>query len=167
VSKATLLRLLALPGAVLSFAVAGCFPLSPPAPAGATATGGSAALAGLDPYDTRCAAGAVTAARAEARDASGTLVAFVELRRSPRCGTTWARAVRIAPARGILAATIRGQGYTSAFEHPTDGEVWTDMIPSDRGCATATGGVRATDGGRHDATVSWCDAGPAVRVASR
>ena len=123
--------------------LAGCAPHLSRAPAAASAASpGAPSLAGRDPYDTGCAADARTTATAPTLDASGRVLAVVELRRSDHCQTAWARAVRISGVTGTLAASVRVVGASSSFEHPTDGEVWTDMVPWARACATATGGVR-------------------------
>ncbi len=105
-----------------------------------------ACLAGLDPYDTGCSSDARTTARAPALDPSGHAVAVVELRRSKRCETSWARAMRVSDASGTLMASISAVGYSNSFEHATDGEVWTDMVPATRACPTATGGIRPHEG---------------------
>jgi hypothetical protein len=116
-----------------------------------------ACLAGQDPYDAGCTADATTTAKASALDASGAPVAVVELRWSGRCGTAWARAVRVAPVSGVLVASVEAVGLSSTFEHATDGEVWTDMVPAPRACATVTGGIRGRDGGLQDVRATSCD----------
>lgn len=126
----------------------------------------SACLAGLDPYDTGCASDAETSARAPAIDGAGKVVAVVELRRSARCETVWARAVRAAGAGGALVATVSAPGYSSSFEHPTDGEVWTDMVPAPRACAAATGGLRQHDGTTRGVRAASCDPAGGVSLAS-
>jgi hypothetical protein len=153
---------------ILAAFFVGCSPaLAAPAASSSPSRRAPVRLTGLDPYETGCAADAVTASRAEARDATGALVAFVDLRRSARCGTSWARAVRVANAKGTLLASVRGQASASAFEHRTDGEVWTDMVPAEHGCATATGGIRPVEGASHEAQAAWCYVGRAAGLASR
>jgi hypothetical protein len=93
-------------------------------------------------------------------------MARVEVWRSERCETAWARAVRQSEAKGALVATIRAGGLSASFEHATDGEVWTDMVPAPRGCATATGGVRTHDRAVTDAHADSCNDTGARRVAS-
>ena len=117
----------------------------------------SGSLAGRDPYDAGCTSDASTIAKAAAFDPSGDGVATVELRWSARCGTAWARAVRVASAGGTLVARVQAAGLSSTFEHATDGEVWTDMVPAPRACATASGGIRRGDGTIEDARVTSCD----------
>jgi hypothetical protein len=142
-------------------ALAGCSPALPGAPAAPA----HASLAGLDPYDTGCAADASTTATALSLNPSGTVVARVELRRSERCQTAWARAVRISGARGALVASVHAGGLSSSFEHATDGEVWTDMVPAQRGCATAAGGVRGEDGPGREARATSCNDTTAGRAS--
>jgi len=124
-------------------------------------------LAGLDPYDTGCAADAVLTSRVPALDPHGDVVAFVELRRSGRCETAWGRAVRVASAKGALVASVEARGFSSAFEHATDGEVWTDMVPASGACATVSGGLRVGGGVEQSAHASWCDERSPLRVTSR
>jgi hypothetical protein len=155
----SLSRLYALAPAILGMVLGGCSSYLPATAAPldtAPSLRSPVRLAGLDPYDTRCASDAITASKALVRDAAGELLAFVELHRSARCQTIWARAVRVSASSGALVATVRGQGYTSAFEHATDGEVWTDMVPSSRGCAAATGGIRSRGGVVQNAEAVWC-----------
>ncbi len=116
-----------------------------------------ASLAGHDPYDAGCTSDASTIAKAAACDPSGNRVATVELRWSARCGTVWARAVRVAPATGTLVARVEAASLSSTFEHATDGEVWTDMVPALRACATVSGGIRRGDGTLEDARATSCD----------
>ncbi len=126
----------------------------------------SGCLAGLDPYETGCASDAATSARARAVDGSGNVVAVVELRRSKRCETVWARAVRVPGASGALVAIVTAPGYESSYEHPTDGEVWTDMIPAPRACVAATGGLRQHDGTALGARAASCNPAGVMGVAS-
>ena len=130
-------------------------PAAGPATPGAPSCTG-ACLAGRDPYDAGCIADATTTAKAPALDASGNPVAVVELRWSERCGTAWARAVRVPHASGALVASVQSAGLSSSFEHATDGEVWTDMVPAPRACATVTGGIRRLDGVFEDARATSC-----------
>lgn len=142
-----------------------CSRMAPSGPVARGCTG--VCLSGRDPYDTGCASGAMTVGQAEARDATGQLVAKVELRRSLRCETSWARAVRVPGATGALVATVSAAGSSSSFEHATDGEVWTDMIPSAHACVAATGGVRQRDGAGLDASATTCAGAGAVALASK
>jgi len=116
-----------------------------------------ACLAGRDPYEVGCAADATTVQRADVRNPAGDVVASVELRQSPRCGTGWARALRTPGNGGTLVASVRSAGSASTFEHPSDGEVWTDMVPLlTHACVTATGTIRPKDGVALDAAAEWC-----------
>jgi hypothetical protein len=142
---------------LLLSACSSSLPAVPSATSAAVPSCSGACLAGRDPYDAGCVADATTSARASALDASGSPVAVVELRWSERCGTAWARAVRVSPASGALVASVQAAGLSSFFEHATDGEVWTDMVPAPRACATATGGIRSRDGTFEDARATSCD----------
>jgi hypothetical protein len=145
---------------LLLFFSFGCSAALPTARPG---TASSASLAGRDPYDAGCTADASTLAKAAAFDPSGHRVATVELRWSARCGTAWARAVRLGAASGTLVAQVQAASLSSTFEHATDGEVWTDMVPASRACATVSGGIRRSDGTLEDARATSCDAGLALR----
>jgi hypothetical protein len=152
-------RLLALATAGFLLWLSGCSATVPAGFSAATSptpacTG--ACLTGRDPYEAGCTSDATTTARASAVDASGASVAVVELRWSGRCATAWARAVRLPPASGALVATVQAAGLSSSFEHATDGEVWTDMVPAPRACATVTGGIRLVDGTFEDARATSC-----------
>ena len=75
--------------------------------------------------------------------------------------------MRVPEAKGTLLASVEAAGYTSAFEHATDGEVWTDMVPSARACVTAIGGIRLSDGAIEDVRASWCSDRGAVGLADK
>jgi hypothetical protein len=113
-------------------------------------------LAGVDPYDAGCDADATTVASAEVVDDAGHTVAKVDLRWSARCDASWARAVRLGGAPGALVANVASAGRRSAFEHPTDGEVWTDMVPGGGECATASAAIRRADRVVFDARAASC-----------
>jgi hypothetical protein len=150
--------------ALLLFLSCGC---SAALPTGRSDRLSSASLAGRDPYDAGCSSDASTIARAAAFDPSGHRVATVELRWSARCGTAWARAVRVASASGTLVASVQAASLSNTFEHATDGEVWTDMVPAPRACATVSGGIRRSDGTLEDARASSCDPASDTGLALR
>jgi len=155
--------------AICALSLAGCSSRMPEARSAMTEGASSCTgvcLAGLDPYDAGCASDAATTASAPAFDTSGHAVAVVELRRSERCGASWARAVRLSGASGALVASVSAVGHSNSFEHATDGEVWTDMVPTARACATATGGIRRHDGVALYAQATTCAGLGVVGMAS-
>jgi uncharacterized protein with ACT and thioredoxin-like domain len=77
--------------------------------------------------------------------------------------------VRLGGAPGALVANVASAGRRSAFEHPTDGEVWTDMVPVPGGgdCATAWAAIRRADRVVFVARVASCADARADRSSAK